>query len=94
MERLNRRSFMKIAGAATGAAANAAAPPIARAAIGDGTEKIDATTDVPHEPVVAYVRDAERGEVTVSSGTVEHTYRDRELVQKLMRAADGKKGLI
>ena len=58
MERLNRRSFMKIAGAATGAAAIAAAPPIARAAIGDGTEKIDATTDVPHEPVVAYVRDA------------------------------------
>ena len=35
MERLSRRSFMKIAGAATGAAALAAAPPIARAAIGE-----------------------------------------------------------
>ena len=36
---------------------------------------------------------AERGEVTVSSGTVEHTYRDKALVQKLMRAAD-RKGTI
>src|SRR5437764_1477846 len=35
MERLSRRSFMKIAGAATGAAALAAAPPIARSAVGD-----------------------------------------------------------
>ena len=90
MERLNRRSFVKVAGAATGAAAIAAAPPIARAAIGDGAEKIDPTTGVPEEPVVAYVRDAQRGEVTVSAGTSEHTYRDRALVQKLLRAA--KKG--
>ena len=90
MERLSRRSFMKIAGAATGAAAIAAAPPIARVAMGDGSEKVEATTDVPHEPVVAYVRDEQRGEVTVSSGTVEHTYRDRALVQKLMRAAGRK----
>jgi anaerobic selenocysteine-containing dehydrogenase len=94
MERHSRRSFMKIAGAATGAAALAAAPPIARAAIGDGAEVTEPTTDVTEEPVVAYVRDAQRGEVTVSQGTVEHTYRDRALVQKLMRAADGKKGLI
>ena len=79
---------MKVAGAATGAAAIAAAPPIARAAMGDGAEAIEATTDVPHEPVVAYVRDAERGEVTVTSGTAEHTYRDRALVQKLLRAAE------
>ena len=93
MERLSRRSFMKIAGAATGAAAIAAAPPIARAAIGDGAEEIDATSGVPHEPVVAYVRDAARGEVTVTNGTSERTYRDRALAQKLMRAA-GRKGTI
>ena len=53
-------------------------------------EHIDPTTGVPDEPVVAYVRDAQRGEVTVSAGTTEHTYRDRALVQKLLRAA--KKG--
>ena len=66
MERLSRRSFMKIAGAATGAAALAAAPPIARAAVGEeGAQPTHPTTGIPEEPVVAYVRDAERGEVTV-----------------------------
>ena len=88
MERLSRRSFMKIAGAATGAAALAAAPPIARAAMGEeGAERTHPTAEVPEEPIVAYVRDAQRGEVTVTSGTVEHTYRDRVLVQRLLRAA-------
>ena len=91
MERLSRRSFVKIAGAATGAAALAAAPPIARAAVDEGAKKVDPTAAVPEEPVVAYVRDAYRGEVTVTSGTSEHTYRDRALVQRLLRAA-GKKG--
>jgi len=42
---------------------------------------------VPEEPIVAYVRDARRGEVTVTSGTAEHTYRDRQLVQRLLRHA-------
>ena len=93
MERLSRRSFVMIAGAATGAAALAAAPPIARAAVGEeGAQPTDPTAGVPEEPVVAYVRDAHRGEVTVASGTVEHTYRDRALVQRLMRAA-GRKGV-
>jgi anaerobic selenocysteine-containing dehydrogenase len=88
MERLSRRSFVKIAGAATGAAALAAAPPVARAAIGEeGAQPTEPTTGVPEEPVVAYVRDAKRGEVTVTSGTAEHTYRDRVLVKRLLRAA-------
>jgi hypothetical protein len=91
MERLSRRSFVKIAGAATGAAALAAAPPIARAGIGEEDAKhVDPSTGVPEEPVVAYVRDAQGGEVTVTSGTAEHTYRDRALVRRLLRAA--KKG--
>jgi len=88
MERLSRRSFVKIAGAATGAAALAAAPPIARAAVGEEEgQPTEPTTGVPEEPVVAYVRNAARGEVTVTSGTAEHTYRDRALVRRLMRAA-------
>jgi anaerobic selenocysteine-containing dehydrogenase len=87
MERLSRRSFVKIAGAATGAAALAAAPPIARAAIEDGSEPTEPTAGVPQEPLVAYVRDAKRGEVTVTAGTAEHTYRDRALVQRILRAA-------
>ena len=92
MERLSRRSFVKIAGAATGAAALAGAPSIARAAVGEEAQPTKATTGVPEEPVVAYVRNAERGEVTVTSGTAEHTYRDRALVQRLLRAA-GRRGV-
>jgi hypothetical protein len=93
MERLSRRSFVKIAGAATGAAALAATPPIARAAIGEeGAHPTHPTASVPEEPVVAYVRDAERGEVTIAAGTAEHTYRDRALVQRLLRAT-GRKGV-
>ena len=91
MERLSRRSFVKVAGAATGAAALAAAPPIARAAVGDDAKQVEPTGRVPEEPLVAYVRDAKRGEVTVTSGTSERTYRDRVLVQRLLRAA-GRKG--
>jgi hypothetical protein len=91
MERLSRRSFVKVAGAATGAAALAAAPPLARAAVGDGAEQTEPTAGVPQEPVVAYVRDARRGEVTVTAGTAERTYRDRVLVQRLLRAA-GREG--
>jgi len=91
MERLSRRSFVKIAGAATGAAALAAAPPIACAAVGEeGAQRTKPTTGVPEEPVVAYVRDAKRGEVTIAAGTAEHTYRDRALVKRLMRAAGRK----
>ncbi|HLX18971.1 MAG TPA: twin-arginine translocation signal domain-containing protein [Gaiellaceae bacterium] len=86
MERLSRRSFMKVAGAATGAAALAAAPPLARAAVGgDDAEHIDPTTGIPEEPIVAYVRNAERGEVTVTSGTTERTFRDHTLVRRLLR---------
>ena len=91
MERLSRRSFVKVAGAATGAAALAAAPPIARAAVGDDAKQVEPTGRVPEEPLIAYVRDAKRGEVTVTSGTSERTYRDRVLVQRLLRAA-GRKG--
>ena len=36
---------------------------------------------------MAYVRDADRGEVTVMSGANETTYRDPALVKKLLGAA-------
>jgi hypothetical protein len=37
--------------------------------------------------VTAYVRDADRGEVTVLSGARETTYRDPALVRQLLAAA-------
>jgi hypothetical protein len=41
----------------------------------------------PREPVVAYVRNEQRGEVTVMSGKRETTYRDPVLVKRLLDAA-------
>lgn len=93
MERMSRRSFVKVAGAATGAAAIGAAPSLARAASDDEAKTIQPTTDVPDEPVVAYVRDAERGEVTVVTGTTETTYRDRALARRLSKAASRERGV-
>ena len=37
--------------------------------------------------MIAYVRDEKRGEVTVSSGMGETTFRDPVLVKRLMKAA-------
>jgi anaerobic selenocysteine-containing dehydrogenase len=93
MERLSRRSFVKVAGAAAGAAAVAAAPAVANAAAGEDAREISPTTAVPHEPLVAYVRDETRGEITVVSGRVETTYRDRALVQRLLKAAGRSRGV-
>lgn len=42
---------------------------------------------VPSEPVMAYVSDAKRGEVTVLSGLQETTYRDPALARRLLKAA-------
>ena len=41
----------------------------------------------PAETVMAYVRDAAKGEVTVLSGTRETTYRDPALTRRLIDAA-------
>ena len=71
---------------ATGAAAIAAAPSVAQAAL-DHPEATDPSGPPPEEPLVAYVRDVKRGEVTVVSGTRETTYRDPALVKRLVKAA-------
>ena len=89
---VTRLSFLKTsAGAAAGAAA-IGVPTAAALASGKKGEVTEPSSANPPEPVMAYVRDAERGEVTVTSGTTEHTYRDRALVQRLLRAA-GKRGV-
>ena len=45
------------------------------------------TSSPPRETVMAFVRDAARGEVTVLSGTREVTYRDPALVKRMLDAA-------
>ena len=84
---VTRLSFIK---ASAGAAAGAAAIGVPAAAVLSNEKKGEVTepsSQNPREPVMAYVRDAERGEVTVMSGTNETTYRDRALAKRLLDAA-------
>jgi hypothetical protein len=91
--RLDRRSFLQSSGGVAtglavtmvpGASVALASPATAEAKLG---ERVHPSGDVPSEPVMAYVHDAARGEVTVVSGTVESTYRDPVLAQRLLDAA-------
>jgi hypothetical protein len=86
MESLSRRKLLASAGLATGTAAIAAAPSVAAAAL-DHPEVTEPSGPPPEEAIIAYVRDAKRGEVTVSSGTGETTFRDPVLVKRLLKAA-------
>ncbi len=86
MESLSRRKLLGSAGAVAGTAAIAVAPSAAAAAFDRG-EVTDPSGPPPEEAVIAYVRDAKRGEVTVMSGTGEVTYRDPALVKRLLKAA-------
>ena len=93
----SRRAFLQgTAGAAAGAAVILATPKVASVALDAGGPSATAepkavvtkpSGPAPHEPVTAYVRNAERGEVTVMSGKQETTYRDPVLVKRLLDAA-------
>ncbi|HZO96239.1 MAG TPA: twin-arginine translocation signal domain-containing protein [Gaiellaceae bacterium] len=85
MSKLSRRSFLKTAGVATGAALVGGAP---IAAAGEREPELVASpSPLPKEPLVAYVRDAEASEVTLVHGTGEVTYRDPLLVKRLLKHA-------
>jgi hypothetical protein len=89
MSGLSRRSFLK-ASAVGAAGAATIASPVAAAAHATSEAPVvvhDPTGALPHEPIVAVIRDAARGEVTIMRGTHETTYRDRALVKRLVRAA-------
>jgi len=87
MQKLSRGRFLKTAGAAAGAAAVAGAPGLAKAATERDAEVVHAPAAIGKQPVVAFIRDADRAEVTVMHGTRETTYRDRGLVKRLLKAA-------
>jgi hypothetical protein len=96
-EGTSRRAFLQgTAGAAAGAAVILATPKVAQIALdsqGSGVAAdpkavvTKASGPAPAEPVTAYVRNAERGEVTVMSGKQETTYKDPVLVKRLLDAA-------
>ncbi len=95
-EGTSRRQFLAGgAGAAAGAAMILGAPKVASvldtSGQGAGAEPTAVVTKpsgpAAREPVTAYVRNEQRGEVTVMSGTQETTYRDPALVKRLLDAA-------
>jgi hypothetical protein len=87
MSKTNRRSFLKAAGAATGAAMIGSVPGVAEAASEPSRELVREPSKLPKEPLVAIVRDSRKSEVTIVSGLHRTTYRDRALVKRLLEAA-------
>jgi hypothetical protein len=93
----SRRAFLQgSAGAAAGAAVILATPKIAAVALDSPAGGVSAdpkpvvtrpSGPAAPEPVTAYVRNAERHEVTVMSGRSETTYKDPALVKRLLDAA-------
>jgi hypothetical protein len=90
---LDRRAFLRgSVGAAAGVAVVTAGPRLATATLAGASNTRPFTVITPSGPppaetVMAYLRDAARGEITVLSGTRETTYRDPELVKRLLDAA-------
>jgi anaerobic selenocysteine-containing dehydrogenase len=79
MSHLTRRGFVKSsAGAAAGMTAIGALV----------TQHADAEAVAGSDPVVAYVRDPGKGEISVMTGDREVTVRDPKLAARIVRAAD------
>lgn len=87
MSNLSRRSFLKSAGIATGAVVVGGVPAAASAATESAPEIVLEPSALPREPLVALVRDAEKGEVTIVSGLHETTFKDHALVKRMTKAA-------
>jgi hypothetical protein len=100
-EGTSRREFLQVGtGAAAGAALILGTPKVASVALGNPGSGAAAEPKAtvtkpsgppPREPVTAYVRNAQRGEVTVMSGKQETTYKDPALAKRLIDAAAGAK---
>jgi len=86
MTTTNRRAFLKTAGIAAGAATFAASPALAAAGEPVAVETAP-SGPIPGEPIVAVIRGAGSGQVTVFSGKTAKTYSDRALANRLLRAA-------
>jgi hypothetical protein len=95
MREVTRRLFLRRSAGVAGGAAIVGAPTVladtAAARRGSAPRALRSPkSGVPREPVMAYVRDADRGEVTLVAGKREATYRDPDLVRRLLAAAPGR----
>jgi hypothetical protein len=84
----SRRGFLAIAGAGTAAAASAAL--LGGAADADAQRRTR-VPDAATTPLVAYVRDAHTGEVSVLVDDREVVVHDKELAARIAQAAHGGK---
>jgi hypothetical protein len=87
---VNRRSFLRSSGLVAGSVAVTVITPTAVVALEETASAAPVEgggSPLPAEPVMAYVSDAKRGEVTVLSGLQERTYRDPVLARRLLKAA-------
>lgn len=91
----NRRGFLQNSGGVVGALTVGAMAPAAALAL-EGTAaaapapavSVPARSEaLPDEPVMAYVSNSERSEVTVLSGTQETTFYDPVLTRRLLQAS-------
>lgn len=85
MAKLTRRVLLKqtsLSAAAVGALMAAPGLNAASALAESGS-----ATEAAHQPLVAYVHDTSKGEISLLVGTREIIVRDRELVKRLARAA-------
>jgi hypothetical protein len=91
MSEVTRRTFIKqvSAGAAGVAAVGAMGMPSASAQTRSRSESTsqEAAADTGTEPVMAFVRDRKKGEVTLLVGHREIVHHDPELVRRLLHAA-------
>jgi hypothetical protein len=92
MSELTRRGFVtKSAGAAAGVTALGAFISAEAEAEAHGARaELRGTEPHAREPIVAFVRDPARGEVSVMAGERRVTIRDRRLAAQLSRAARGR----
>jgi len=86
MSKLSRRAFLSSAGAVTGAAAMGAAAGVPALAGAAGLAKAP-SGPLPEGPVVAYVRNAQKGELAVVVGEREVAVKDAALVRRIVDAA-------
>jgi hypothetical protein len=89
MDKVDRGRFLKAGGASGAAAALIGVPGLglSKSLIEERPQPVDSPAHVMEEPILVYVRDAERGEVTVLHGTKEAHLKDRVLVRRLLKAA-------
>jgi hypothetical protein len=84
---MTRLSFVKASAAAAAGVGAVGAPAATALSSESATTPVRPSAAPETDTVMAYVRDARRGEVTVVAGSGELTYRDPALVKRLLAAA-------